>query len=280
MPTQAEATAALVDSYRAVEARRAAAVAALVAAYWRSRVDVEDSASVERWLALMVPRILAENDASATRSIAYGNMLRSLELPGSKDAFKFEKASVPLTEEQVRVSLMVTGVRTYQNKMREFGSPMKRTFETNSDGEAITVLAPDVGLRDAYSADVKDVAARKVAGATSRHVMNGGRQSIYESVKADPKALGYVRVTKPDPCFFCAMLASRGLVYTHDSFDESDARFTGDGNVKVHDSCSCALKPAYRRDDPMLDRSKEFRKLWDATGSLLDFRQAYEGRAS
>lgn len=75
----------------------------------------------------------------------------------------------------------------------------------------------------------------QVRGAAVRLSALGGRE-VVRSV-ADGKRIGYARVTGYDPCYFCAILASRRAVYEEDSFDESDARFTGWGTVKVHDSC-------------------------------------------
>jgi hypothetical protein len=125
----------------------------------------------------------------------------------------------------------------------------------------------------------REVTTRKIAGSVARHAQNGGRQTLYDNILEDPVALGYIRVTKTDPCFFCAMLASRGIVYGEDSFDFSDPRFTGSGNAKVHDSCACSLKPVYDTQDPMLVDVANFEALWyQSDGTALGFRQMYEGR--
>jgi hypothetical protein len=132
--------------------------------------------------------------------------------------------------------------------------------------------------------EAKEIAARNIAGATIRHVSNGGRQTLVDATERDTKALGYVRVTKDKPCFFCAMLASRGLVFAEDSFDASDPRFTGDGTAKVHDNCSCTMKPVNRRkDDPFLAKATDFEDLWSRWGAggggqkaALRFRRGYD----
>jgi hypothetical protein len=82
------------------------------------------------------------------------------------------------------------------------------------------------------------------------------------------------------------MLAGRGLqhgyTYSEDSFDLSDARFTGDGTAKVHDNCQCHLKPVYVHTDDFVDRSEFFEQLYRefASGSgadaLRNFRRGYE----
>jgi hypothetical protein len=42
------------------------------------------------------------------------------------------------------------------------------------------------------------------SGAASRLVLNGGRDTVVQSVKADPRARGYQRVTSGKPCEYCA----------------------------------------------------------------------------
>lgn len=81
------------------------------------------------------------------------------------------------------------------------------------------------------------VALVRVSGAATRHVLDGGRETLQESVRRDRRARGWARVTSGNPCSFCEMLASRGAVYTATS-----------GAFQTHDHCGCALEPAYQRD--------------------------------
>jgi hypothetical protein len=173
--------------------------------------------------------------------------------------------SVGATEEQVRTSLMVVGPGDYLNKARDI-----RRLEGVGEQQQQALLA-----------EAKQVTTKKIAASVARHVQNGGRQTLIDASKKDTKSLGYVRVTKDKPCFFCAMLASRGLVYAKDSFDASDARFTGDGTAKVHDSCQCGIKPVYTRKDPLVEDSKVYTDLWSRWGAgggdaALRFRRGYE----
>lgn len=73
-------------------------------------------------------------------------------------------------------------------------------------------------------------------GSAGRLALNGGRDAILESVHADPRALGWRRVTAGGPCDFCAMLAGRGPVYKTD-------RTAG---FQAHDHCACSAEPVYR----------------------------------
>ena len=111
------------------------------------------------------------------------------------------------------------------------------------------------------------------AGASTRHVLTGGRQSLLSLVDADSQALGWARVTDGDPCAFCAMLASRGPVYG----SAAQAGFS------AHDACACTAEPVYSRDAPWPGRAREFQRLWRETtqntsgrDSINAFRRAYE----
>lgn len=266
MPTQSET---LSDAFRATEARRAALVAAAVAAYWRARVRADDPESVERWLAALVPLIVRERNASAVRGVLFGNTIRTLEV-GLEDGFRFETSpeSVDLDPNVIRTSLMVTGPVALQKRIEKIS------------GRDVSPTEERALIQDAH-----DKSGAGAAAAAVRHVQNGSRSALIDGTARDTKALGWVRLTRAAPCYFCALLASRGAVYKGDSFEDSDTMFDGPGQVKVHDSCQCSLKPVYRRDDELLDRSKPFLEVYKAStagksgrDAIKAFRQAYEGR--
>lgn len=111
--------------------------------------------------------------------------------------------------------------------------------------------------------------AHMLGGAT-RHVLNGGRNTLIGSVQQDRQAVGYARVTAANPCAFCAMLAGRGAVYK-----ESTVGF------EAHDHCACSAEPVYKRDADLPGRGDEFQSVYQehASGSsdpLNAFRRAYE----
>lgn len=264
MATQAEASYALTQAYRTQQNRTGALIAILVSTYFKNLVTVEDPASITRWLEIMIPRILAGSSQTATLAAQYATAVRALELPASPRV-AFDPA-VGAVEEQVRKSLAVVGPTSYLNKARE-----------------IEQLDVDDVKRRALLTEAKQVTADKVAGATLRHVQNGGRQTILEATKGDKVALGYVRVTKAKPCYFCAMLASRGLVFADDSFADSDPRFTGEGTAKVHDNCTCSMKAVYtRKDDLAVAKTDLFADMWTRWGkgqgndSVRFFRRGYQ----
>lgn len=261
---QAAQAASLTQAYKTAANRDAAKVAALIALYYQQRVDVEDPSSIERWLNIMIPRLIRTSDTGADRARVYFDAVRFLET-GSRD-YK-ATAAVGQIDAGVRKSLLTVGPYDMVNKMRD-----------------IKALDTSPQQQKALLVEAKQVTAEKIAAAVVRHSQAGGRQTIYENAAADKVALGWVRVTRADPCAFCAMLASRGLSYrpfSEGAFDESDLRFTGDGNAKVHDNCGCSLKPVYSTNDPLVDKTKVFADMWSMWGAgggdaALRFRRGYE----
>lgn len=255
---------AVTDSYKSASNREAARIAALIALYYQSRVNVEDPTSVERWLDIMIPRLIKASDDGAIRGAAFYDAIRLLETRATD--FRATPAT-GMIDAGVRKSLLTVGPYDYMNKATQ-----------------IERLDVSPLQQKALLADAKKVTAAKIAASVVRHAQAGGRQTIFDNSESDETALGWIRVTRAKPCAFCAMLASRGLQYRsfkEGSFDLSDARFTGDGNAKVHDSCGCSLKPVYSKNDPLVDRTKEFSDLWTRWGAgggdaALRFRRGYE----
>lgn len=97
----------------------------------------------------------------------------------------------------------------------------------------------------------------KVLGATTRLVLGGGRDTIIESVAADPQTAHWQRVTSGEPCAFCAMLATRGAVFTADTAD-----------FEAHDHCSCSAEAAYEGSAMPLT-SQALRSQWDTVTAGL-----------
>jgi hypothetical protein len=128
---------------------------------------------------------------------------------------------------------------------------------------------------------VVEEVAKRIVRAAERHAQQPARDLVQEVADEWP-GVAWARVlTGARSCFFCAMLASRGPVYT----SETAAKFRGGQRVdRYHDGCDCevVLVQNYstwegRRAHILLAR------LWeDATEgtsgrrSMNAFRQAYE----
>lgn len=74
-----------------------------------------------------------------------------------------------------------------------------------------------------------------VQAGAQRRIANFARDTITESSYQDPKSLGWMRIGSPK-CSFCAMLISRGAVYS-----KRGASFAS------HDNCDCQAVPAFDR---------------------------------
>lgn len=114
----------------------------------------------------------------------------------------------------------------------------------------------------------------QVAGAMSRQVLNGGRQTIIDMVQHDPYCNGWIRVSDGDPCAFCAMLLGRGPVYKEESAD-----------FEAHDHCACGAEPCFE-GTKWPEANKKYNELWNetkhdrSTDPLNAFRRAVEGRGN
>jgi len=102
-------------------------------------------------------------------------------------------------------------------------SPVLAAFDASAAARVRTSLqvtgyVTEERLRTLKHADPGKVALVRVSGAVTRQVLDGGRETLLASVRDDRRARGWARVTSPKPREFCAMLASRGAVYTVASF--------------------------------------------------------------
>ena len=97
----------------------------------------------------------------------------------------------------------------------------------------------------------------------------GGRNTITGSVNRGRRKGGWSRVTSGKPCAFCAMLASRGPIYS-----ERTVHF------RAHDGCSCSAMAVWNRDDGWTEQARTYQRLWKETAKGDDpvnaFRRAIE----
>lgn len=271
MPTLSKAAAAasvaLTQAFKTQQNREAAKVAAALALYYSTRVDPTSADSVEAWLDLMIPHLIKSSDDSATRAAVFFDAIRRLEA-GDVPAYAAEP-SLGVIDSGVRKSLLAVGPYDYVNKARKI--------------ETTEGLSPT--QQKAMIAEARSITTKKLAQTAVRHAQAGGRQTIDDNATRDKVAIGWVRVTRAKPCYFCAMLASRGLQYRpykEGAFDMSNARFSGDGDAKVHDECGCAFKPVYTENDPVLQGNGKFVDMWSrwgaggGTDAALRFRRGYD----
>lgn len=263
------AAASLTQAHHAEQNKNGALVAYIVAQLWLRTIDPDDiSGSSANLIARLIPLLRQRRDFSAIQARQYFQAFRQAELQRS-EGFSMP-AMTELDLPTLETSLRVTGEVAL--KKRIAGLPL---------GDDIPPLTKQLLIKQAITDTATDI-----SGSATRHVMNGGRDELLNLVNEDREALGYIRVTDGDPCYFCAMLASRGPVYDDLSFDESDPRFIGPGEHKVHDHCGCGTEPVYDRktrwpgkaraaETAWIDLSKELGRV----PTINDFRKRWEGRA-
>lgn len=78
-----------------------------------------------------------------------------------------------------------------------------------------------------------------LSSAVTRYVLEPGRVTVAESVRADPVAVGWHRETRGGGCGFCRMLAGRGAVYKRAT-----------ANFAAHDDCHCVAVPSWDANAP------------------------------
>lgn len=254
MVTSAQSVA-LLDDYRIQQARLSAQTIRDAIRIWPQLQQDQG-----RWLALMLA--LVRRDRSASRELARRYMTAYRVVERVREPFVFDLPPDDINTEQVITSMIVTGPGALDRAARKLG--VERV--PNSAGIARKIMESN-------------------ARAAQRHVTNGGREVVDDVLRRDPANSGYMRLTDGDPCFFCAMLASRGPVYKEDSFEDSDPRFHGPGEQKVHDGCGCTLIPIYGSGAVALTQYKSYERLWAAStrgssgrGAVTAFRRAYESQ--
>lgn len=163
-----------------------------------------DTASFGSLVQATLPLVNSYHRMSSAISSAYYEAFRKAE--GIKGAAAVRVAPA-LAPTQVTASLYATGLGSAR-KARDAGQQPEQARKT---------------------------ALVQTSGAVTRHILNGGRTTILDSVQADPQARGWARVTDSNPCAFCLTLTSRGAVYK----TEQTADF------QAHDHCGCFCEPVY-----------------------------------
>jgi hypothetical protein len=179
-----------------------------------------DDESFARLVAATVPLIRAHHRTSSAVAAAYYDSFRRAE---RVDGTPTPRLAELVNVDQVTASLYVTGL-VAARRARAAGR------------------SADVVRRNALT---------RTSGAVSRHVLTGGRDTLIQSVAADRQALGWARVTDGAPCAFCAILASRGAVYSKNT-----------ANFQAHDHCACSVEPVYA-DSALPPHSQRFRDLYE-----------------
>ena len=251
----AAALAVLDQAFRASQARIALATAKVIFARWPA-VQADDLAGTSpTWLRDSIAVVLAGRARAEETADAYVAQVRRLHAPGA--APYALPPTKPPSIEQIRKSLEFQAISTTAREFYRIDNVRTGVRDDpNADQDSEDRTA------DGSKQRIMQEAIARATATAVRHVTTAGQDRVYDHIAADPVATGWARTTKPGCCYFCAMLASRGAVYKEDSFEESDPRFSGPGNAKVHDTCGCGLRPIYSRSDPLPERNADLEQLW------------------
>ncbi|MFF2619837.1 hypothetical protein [Kitasatospora sp. NPDC058046] len=109
-------------------------------------------------------------------------------------------------------------------------------------------------------------------GAGAMVVQDGGRNTVHAALHNDPGAIGYYRKTGSSPCYFCALMASRGAVY----------KSRGTAAFGPHSRCHCQVVPIFSRRYQLPAENTKYARMWHdfGGGSLADWRTYYASRSS
>jgi hypothetical protein len=231
-------------------------------------------ATAPEWVRLNTVTIADYRRESARAAASYYERLRAVEA-ASASAFRARWLdSQPDTagREAIRQSLIVIGPVAVKK------ATAKLAVVTERDPGNAAQRALD---------KIRATALTQVEGAASRHVLDGGREVLREEATRDRVALGFARRSDGDPCYFCALMISRGFVYRseNDAGRTANRKFVGDGLYKFHDHCACTVEPLFNRDTPQPADAAKYERIYrEATAGLSGvkaiaaFRAAYDAQ--
>lgn len=115
-------------------------------------------------------------------------------------------------------------------------------------------------------------------GSTTRQALNVGRRLIHDTATSNQQVVGWRRVTAANPCYFCALLASRGSVY-----ESRETALFSDGD-RYHDHCRCHAVPLFKEEEEPFSVQELYAFYLEATEgtsgreAIKAFRRAWNNR--
>lgn len=242
-------------------------------------------ATAPEWQRAMVAAVMASRMESARAAATYYEQLRAVELPDAAPLRSrwLDENTASITAKLtpiVETSLAVTGPVNLKRRTKRFVDETTSTTIASATSTATLERAIDKASSQALV---------DVSGAAARHALDGGRQLLREEGAQDELAVAFARVSDGDPCYFCALMISRGFVYRSraSAGRSANSRFTGPGLYKFHDHDACTVEPVFHRDAPLDDAAERYDRIYrDASAEaaqtgkpvLAVFRQRYENR--
>ncbi|WP_171110623.1 MULTISPECIES: hypothetical protein [unclassified Streptomyces] len=193
-------------------------VAMLLARRLQTAALRADADNIDGWWERISPRIQQEilTGSSALARLGRQYLIEHARIEG----VQVEPVEAEVPEEQIATALLVTGPVAFKRHITRTGS--------------------EEGARR--------VMATTLSGAGQRLVLAGARETVTRTVGERREYAGWRRVSDGDPCAFCAMLISRGAVYSQTTVD-----------FQAHDHDGCFPEPLYRREP----EPPEVRRLYE-----------------
>ncbi|MBT1171281.1 toxin glutamine deamidase domain-containing protein [Bifidobacterium sp. SO4] len=214
--------AVLTDKHRRDQVRLAITADSQARRLWDSTLDV--------------------NDLKRTQPIWKKAMLRLLETWWSISAETAADYLPRFREAETGDGAFDTAVPRFDRKQ------MARQIDWTGATNVLWRIARGETQEAAYAA-----ARSLFLGVFHEAVLTGGRTTIERWAKRDTRAIGWRRVSDGNPCAFCAMLVTRGPVYT----SAEKAGLSAKTGKKYHPNCGCTVEVVYGDWKPT-DREKRW----------------------
>lgn len=208
----------LTDEHRLAQLAIGGNAAVVSTALWSMLDPTDLDRSRAAWIAASVESARMTFNQSSSVAESYVSSYQAVELPGSSEVVVVPRFNA----DKVARDLDLAGPQYIKALTREGMSPEQ----------------------------AHQYAQTRMLGIGRKHANDGGRSLIEQTTKEDQRSIGYRRVTGPDPCTFCGMLASRGAFFgsqrsssIYQSQDTALVR-SSDG-AKYHLHCQCSTEIVY-----------------------------------
>jgi hypothetical protein len=212
------------------------------------RQQVKDVAVVQRALGVAFDRMIDPSRPYSNFGDYLKFALRIIEAGRAKGTITADR--------YYQASRLLGGVG---GKLPAFGRP---EFEPDRWAASLRATGPaniyDRVVAGQTPTEAKAFAQVATLSAAKRLILDAPRAELIDLTRRDTESAGWARVSDGKPCYFCAMLVSRGPVYSEDT-----VRFI------AHDGCGCSVRSVWKKD-PTRGWDKDAKALaamWKETGA-------------
>ncbi|KWT60619.1 hypothetical protein ADL21_18310 [Streptomyces albus subsp. albus] len=303
-------TSALLDEYWQAQGRIGATASGQSLAQW-SRVNphsLEESGAA--WLAWMLALIRGERRRSRNQAAAFYRLYRALEtghtlpplsgepvgeattLGALREEWAAQTGAVRMPEPDDGQAIVLEGFDWPEEPAESHDRAAVASLASQGPARVREAVqraqeAPveargrldDAGFLQELEESTQ-AAGRTAAMAADREALRAGRDLIDRASRQDRRVVGWARVTDGNPCAFCAMLASRGAIYTSRATAAGGGRRKPAGSpdgrrranrrppvaledlTRYHNGCHCQTVPVYSRNDFMTPQARDYDRQW------------------